>query len=822
MTIHSSVSHPPLFRVANTAPGRIDLSSSTGAAAHLFILEQDLIRVLVLPDGRLHQPASWAIAPGMEDVPAEGRDRFDISGFTCPQFRLVKQPERLRIETSRLALTLDLRGLLCHWDLGVEGQWHRVARDRPTQSYNFGWWDDRIYHYLARERDEMYFGLGERSGETDRAGGRFRMCNIDAMGYSAKSSDPLYKHIPFYITWKPRLRMAFGLFYDTLSDCTFDMGRELDNYHGLYRYFVADHGDLDYYVFAGPSVAGITRRFTWLTGRPAFMPRWSLGYSGSTMSYTDAPDAQKRMGEFLERCAEHRILCQSFHLSSGYTSMGGKRYVFHWNRDKFPDPAAFARSYRDAGVHLAANIKPCLLRGHPLFDEAQQQGLLLAAEDGEPGWLQFWDGVDACLDFTNPRTLAWWKDKVKSALLDYGISATWNDNNEFEVWSPGVLANCFGRPRPAREIRALQPLLMMRASREAQREHSPGVRPFLVTRSGMAGMQRYAQTWSGDNFTSWETLKYNIKMGLGLALSGVSNSGHDVGGFAGPRPDPELFVRWVQAGIFMPRFSIHSWNDDGTANEPWMYLEVTGHVRELVELRNWLAPYLYLLLWRYRSGYEPVIRPTFYDFPNDDGCYRENDDMMLGPFLLVASVVEPGAKLRSVYLPHGADWYDFWSGRTFAGGQTVELPAPWNRPVLLACAGSVIPVNANKPAIAAGEQRAFLLFPPSRGQSFGESYEDDGESEAYRENGYGSWRVTMTGETDVLRVDIARLGRFAAGVDELKLLLPETELRQVELSGARLVDEHCIDGRRCLGVRPSPEPPSGGVAESRGNATGAE
>ena len=133
----------------------------------------------------------------------------------------------------------------------------------------------------------------------------------------------------------------------------------------------------------------------------------------------------------------------------------------------------------------------------------------------------------------------------------------------------------FGQALSARQSKPLQSLLMMRASHDAQKEHAPDNRPFLVSRSGAVGMHRYAQTWSGDNSTSWETLKYNLKMGLGLALSGVSNTGHDIGGFSGPAPDPELFVRWVQFGVFMPRFCIHSWNDDGSANEPWMHPQTT-------------------------------------------------------------------------------------------------------------------------------------------------------------------------------------------------------------------------------------------------------
>jgi alpha-glucosidase len=286
-------------------------------------------------------------------------------------------------------------------------------------------------------------------------------------------------------------------------------------------------------------------------------------------------------------------------------------------------------------------------------------------------------------------------------------------------------------------------------------------------------------------------------MGLGLALSGVSNTGHDVGGFAGPRPDAELFVRWVQAGILMPRFSIHSWNDDGTANEPWMYPEVTSQVRELIELRSWLTPYLYLLLWRYRSSYEPVIRPTFYDFPDDARCYAENDDMMLGASLLAAAVVEPGARTRSVYLPRGAAWFDVWSGARMEGGQTMELPAPWNRPVLLARAGSAIPIDE-------GGVRGFLLFPLVEGESSGESYEDDGESEAWREGGFGRWHVGVTSEPGVLQVSVTRMGRVPGDREELELILPGSELREVKLCGARLVREHRAGGQRRLRVRVAP------------------
>ncbi|OJA87675.1 glycoside hydrolase family 31 protein [Burkholderia ubonensis] len=799
----ATLKNRPRFALSARQGNHLVLTAADGCRIELFVLADDIIRVLVLPDGALRGPRTWAIAPGMEDVPLEGRDRRDMSGFDAVPYATSVDADRVTIETARARLTVALDGGFCTWDILHDGAWQRVMNDRKTQAYNFGWWDARAYHYVERRPGEMYVGLGERAGALDRANQSFEMRNIDAMGYSARTSDPLYKHIPFYVTWQPQAATGFGLFYDTLADCRFDMGRELDNYHGHYRHFVAEHGDLDYYFIASPGTPlHAVRRFTWLTGRPALMPKWALGYSGSTMSYTDAPDAQERMGEFLARCGEHDILCDSFHLSSGYTSIGPKRYVFHWNRDKFPDVDGFVRRYLDHGVRLCANIKPCLLQDHPAFDEAAEAGLLIEARDGDPAWVQFWDEVGAYLDFTNRATIDWWKARVKESLLRHGIAATWNDNNEFEIWSPDAIARGFGQPFPAREAKVLQTLLMMRASRDAQREHAPQRRPFLVSRSGGVGMHRYVQTWSGDNYTSWETLRYNLKMGLGLAMSGVSNSGHDIGGFAGPAPEPELLLRWVAFGCFLPRFSIHSWNDDGTVNEPWMYPDVTGQIAGLIKLRYRLIPYLYELLWQSHSAYEPVLRPTFAEFPHDPQCLADGDDMMLGPSLLVAPVVEKGQRERQVHLPAGTRWVSYWSGEAFDGGRTVTLPAPFEQPVMLLRDGAVLPLNVaeqhfNRPA----DERAFVVVPHAgSGVAMGGCVEDDGETEAWRGGEQGRWNVTVASDTATLRISVDRAGPMRGNQTHVRVSVPSADRRDAVCTHGDIADERVADGWRHLSI----------------------
>jgi alpha-glucosidase len=273
-------------------------------------------------------------------------------------------------------------------------------------------------------------------------------------------------------------------------------------------------------------------------------------------------------------------------------------------------------------------------------------------------------------------------------------------------------------------------------------------------------MQRYAQTWSGDNATAWETLRYNIRMGLGLALSGVSNSGHDIGGFSGPPPDQDLFVRWVEAGVFMPRFSIHSWNDDSSANEPWMHPEATPIVRDLIKLRYQLLPYHYDLMWRHHCAFEPIVRPTFYEFDEDRACFEDCDELMLGPSLLVASVVSPRSDARRLRLPKGAAWRNFWSGERYEGGAWIEVAAPWGQPPLFVREGAAIAMNIAEQSFARrADVRAFAVFAPEDGAFEASSYEDDGHTEAWRREEFGHWRLRVRASSGQLDVEHAALGK---------------------------------------------------------------
>lgn len=750
----------------------------------LYVLEPALFRVVVRRRGAFSLDRTWCIAP-QDDVPWEGRPRESLAGFSLPPFTLTEQKSQLVIETERLRVIVHQPLWLEWYYRQPDGEWHFLTSDRRTSAYQLNPHGDGVAHYLRRLPDERYYGLGEKAGDLLRNGRRYEMRNLDAMGYSAATTDPLYKHIPF--TLSARGDLCFGLFYDNLSNSWLDLGNELDNYHAPYRRWQAASGDIDFYLFAAERILAITKAFVRLTGKTFFGPRWSLGYSGSTMHYTDAPDAQQQLTKFIGLCRQHAIPCDSFQLSSGYTSINDKRYVFNWNYDKVPQPVRLSEDFHQAGVRLAANIKPCLLQDHPRYQELQKRGLFVKdSESDAPERSVFWDDEGSHLDFTHPEAIRWWQENVTSQLLEKGIDATWNDNNEYEIWDDEARCHGFGRTTAIKHLRPIMPLLMMRASLEAQMRFAPQKRPWLISRSGCPGMQRYVQTWSGDNRTSWETLRYNIRMGLGMSLSGLYNVGHDVGGFAGDKPDAELFVRWVQNGVMHPRFTIHSWNDDRTVNEPWMYPAVTPLIREAINLRYRLMPYLYTLLWLAHSEDEPMLRPTFLDHQHDEQTFAECDEFLLGRDLLVASVVEPGERRRRLWLPDNqAGWYDFWQGQWYGGGQWITLDAPLERVPLLVRAGAGLPQNPGREE----ERRELHLFPlPGSGSSSGLLFEDDGESWGYQQEDalWLSW--TLCCEAEAIHLDFSWRGNFRPGWRQLEIRLPQGERRPLWIQGEKVTD----------------------------------
>lgn len=723
------------------------------------ILGKSLLRVAVFRDGEDILP-TFCIDPESADLGFFGRDRLSVSGF---------YPEKVNPETDGeidnftlkcgIKITVDRHNFL----LKYEKDGKILFCDRAPLAYNFGGeFGNGMFHYISRENGERIFGLGDKCGKLNKSGNSYRIETSDSMGYNAECSDPLYKHVPFFIC--ENSVGSYGIFYDTSDTSYFDFGKEINNYYEPYKYFKTQDNVLVYYVLFGTPLE-IVKQFSGICGKQMLPPRFSFDYCASTMAYTDAPDSENQMNLFLKKIDELDLNCTGFYLSSGYTSIGNQRCVFNWNREKFPNPEKFIEHFQGEGVDLIPNIKPAFLQSHPMYSEIAEKGLFVKNCDGTPFITRFWDGQGSYLDFTNPDARDFWIQNVKDKLLNKGIKWTWNDNNEFDIKDENAVANGFGKAVNASRIRPVLTYLMVYSSYLAQTEKYPDLRPFLSTRSGNIGVRRYAQTWSGDNRTDWQSLRYCHFIGLTMSLSGFYFYGHDLGGFSGEMPSRELLLRWLQLGLFEPRFTIHSWNSDGSATMPWSYPDILPYVKEIFAQRKELVPYLYNCAYRAVEYDEPINSPVFLYY---DGEERESDLFLAGRNILVCPVLDEGKNSVTVHLPKGDDWY--FDGKVFEGGTSVEIQiSAYGKMKYFVKCGSVIPCN-KATGRESQENLVLTVYPIENGTFTDTFFYDDGETFDYLEN--KCVKLNMTVECKKQEVNV-----FYENSGDMPLL-PRFELAQ--------------------------------------------
>ncbi len=578
---------------------------------------------------------------------------------------------------------------------------------------------------------DRFYGLGDKAGLPDRRGRRYAMHNRDSLGYDAAGHDPLYKSVPFVIRHNPQTRTLAGLFFPHPAIRWVDLGRESPYYFALETV----GGPFEYWLFLGNGYGDIMRGYCGVTGLPALPPWFSFGFFGSSMNYVEPDDAAQRVLQFFEETEKRGIPCEGMYVSSGYLKADdGKRYALLWNKKKFPDYGPWLKQLAQRGYNLLMNIKPGFLVSHPWYEELTRNGFFIQDAQGHPVVEYFWGGFASFLDFTNEQARRWWMDQLKAQYLDHGCTGIWNDNNELELEDTALNAWM---------AKSVYPVLMAEASHQAFLEQQPQKRPWVYSRAGTAGLQRYARTWTGDNRSDFETLRYNQYMGTGLGLSGLPFAGHDLGGFFGETPGEELLVRSCETGVFQARFVIHSWRPDGVPTEPWMYENSAETIRSLILEHYRFLPYIYNCAIEAANTGLPLERMLCLAFTEDDALTSDDINVLFGPWVLKVNAVNPGQKTQTVRLPKGYRWYDPREQLVYEGGQTISLPVPMDgKPHYLLREGAIVPTNPDcaRSPHACLQHTAFLLMP---GQDSQYTYvEDDGSTHLTLER-YNAYDLRM-------------------------------------------------------------------------------
>ena len=615
------------------------------------------------------------------------------------------------------------------------------------------------------QHGEHYYGLGDKPMQLNLRGKRVKNWGTDEYGY-AKGTDPLYKNIPFYTSITTEA--SYGIFFDNTFKAYFDFASERNSACS----FWAHGGEMNYYFIYGPTPIEVVERYAVLTGKPDLPPMWALGFHQCKWSYYPESVVRDIAGEFRKR----QIPCDAIYLDIDY--MDGFR-CFTWDKEKFPEPTKMVSDLAEDGFKTVAIIDPGIKidPDYPVFKEGFEKGYFCKRADGDYMKGKVWPGECYFVDFTLPEAREWWAGLFKELIAENGIRGVWNDMNEpavFEVESktfpPDVRHDYDGHPCSHRKAHNVYGMQMCRATYHGVKDFARPNRPFIITRSLYSGAQRYSATWTGDNIASWEHLWVANLQCQRMSVSGHSFIGSDIGGFT-EHPNSELFVRWIQLGLFHPMMRVHSSGDHGD-QEPWVFSdEATEIVKKFIEIRYKLLPYLYTVFWKNSTYGTPMLRPlAFVDHKDASTLYR-NEEFLFGDHILACPIVEQGATSRYMYLPKG-EWYQYFTYDKLSGGKEIHAQAPLDEFPIYVKAGAVIP---NYPVMQyVGEKKVEALvlqvyFAETKTRS--EFYEDGGDGYDYKKGISNLKTFTQNSRSDRLQLSQNVVGKYQPEYDRYELEL---------------------------------------------------
>ncbi len=724
------------------------LADLHGEQLRVDVVRPDVVRLKISRGGRFDESPTFAVCVD----PLEQAVAFSVE----------RDADRVRVVTGALVVSvwLDPFRLDVHRTDGTPVV--ESALDEEGRSWAYATLNDAFTVRRRCRREDAVFGLGEKGGRHNRRGRDFTFWNTDVLSPSETEEftrdrdpgdprgdrtspgfDPFYVSIPFFYHQSYPAGTMAGSFVDNGYRGSYEFSRDEE-----YRISFAG-GQYTEYVFAGPAMPDILGDYTWLTGRMALPPLWSLGYHQCRwFDYT-----QEAVEGIARRHRDERVPCDALWLDIEY--MDGYR-VFTWDTDKFPDADGMLERLGEDGFRVITIIDPGVKHepGYPVYDEGVARDVFCRTEGGDTYVGQVWPGNTVFPDFVTEEARAWWGE-LNAAHVRSGLAGIWNDMNEPATGTISPLGMRFDHGRASHErYRNQYALLMAMGTKAGLLASMPDLRTFILSRSGFAGIQRYAANWMGDNFSRWDHLHVAITMGSGFGVSGQPFVGADIGGFAG-YSDAELFLRWMQLGTLTPFCRNHS--EIGNVDQyAWSWGEpVLDLVRAAVELRYRLMPYLYAGFVRAGETGAPVQRPLVFDHQYD-GTVRDLDDQfLLGPDLLVAPVTAAGMTSRQVYLPSG-DWFDWHTDEQHRGGTFVVAPTPMDRIPLYARGGAVVPLWPEAPASTSGhhptvvELHAFVPSEPGEHTSL--LVEDDGLTVPTEQEAWLRTTVTLTRTGDGVRL----------------------------------------------------------------------
>ncbi|XP_015897351.1 uncharacterized protein LOC107430989 isoform X2 [Ziziphus jujuba] len=588
-----------------------------------------------------------------------------------------------------------------------------------------------------------FYGTGEVSGQLERTGKRIFTWNTDAWGYGSGTTS-LYQSHPWVLAVFPTGK-ALGVLADTSRRCEIDLRKEsIIQFVAPSPYPVITFGP-----FASPSDVLIS--LSHAIGTVFMPPKWSLGYQQCRWSY----DSDKRVREITRKFREKGIPCDVVWMDIDY--MDGFR-CFTFDQERFPDPKSLVKDLHQNGFKAIWMLDPGIKQedGYFVYDSGSKEDVWIQKADGKPFIGEVWPGPCVFPDYTQAKVRLWWSNLVKD-FVSNGVDGIWNDMNEPAVFKTVTktmpesnihrgdeeLGGCQNHSH----YHNVYGMLMARSTYEGMKLADKNKRPFVLTRAGFIGSQRYAATWTGDNLSNWEHLHMSVSMVLQLGLSGQPLSGPDLGGFAG-NATPKLFGRWLGIGSMFPFCRGHS--ETGTVDhEPWSFGEECEEVCRLALKRRYcLIPHIYTLFYMAHTTGTPVASPTFFADPKDPHLRKVENSFLLGPLLVYSSTLpHQGIDNLQFVLPKG-----IWLSFDFDDSHP-DLPA------LYLQGGAIIPSGPpyqhTDEANPSDDLTLFVAL-DEHGKAKGILFEDDGDGYGFTEGQFLLTHYVAELESSVVTVKISK------------------------------------------------------------------
>lgn len=580
----------------------------------------------------------------------------------------------------------------------------------------------------------------------------YRLFNVDIFEYETESNFPMYGSIPFMLASKPG--HSIGLFWVNAAD-TYVNVKKLK--HDSMSHWISENGIIDFVVFLGDTPQDINKYYGEITGYTSLPQLFALGYHQCRWNYNDEEDVLDITAQF----DNHQIPYDTIWLDVGYTDT---RKYFTWEPDAFPDPERMLNILDQTGRNMVIIIDPHFKLGYEVSDTIDKKRITINNSKNETFRGQCWPGESLWIDSFNPNAKPYWDElhRYSSDNKVFGKAQNihlWNDMSEISVFDGPETSspkdNIHYNGWEERSVHNLNGLKFHEMTYDTMTKRLLGVdrqRPFILTRSYFAGSQRTAAQWTGDNMAKWEYLKISIPMVLSNGVAGMPFAGVDVGGFFG-NPSNELLTRWYQTGIWYPFFRAHA-HLDSKRREPWVPGDpYTSIIREAIQLRYSLLPELYSAFYESSINGLPVLKPLFYETPENLNTYDVDDEFFLGNSgLLVKPITEKDTKQVDILLPKKNEvYYDYTDGKpshlVYKNQEVVTKSVNLSNIPMMLQGGSIL-FRKNRyrrsAALMKNDPYTLVIGLNNKGSASGQLYIDDYESFKYLDDNYMVLEVEST------------------------------------------------------------------------------